>query len=412
MLVAQGERLARVLLGLDAADLVLARLVVEQQDDQARDRGESVEVGRAGELVAGAGGEQAALAGAQHDARFVGTGPVADAGRQLARCAPASRRACGSTRAEMSRRLLGASSSCSSGTRSSVPGRLADELDGAESASRIVHGDAPRRSGHGGAAAGASSLVAATPARLADRGAVAADGSPAARRAVVAAGWPNGAALTSTASRRHWSTAGGAADGGRARTRSAAAWRPRDDAARRDARPGSRLAGAASDAIHDPHGPSGVAGRLHAAAARRRAAVRCGSRSRAGRRRRVPSPSCDSQSGARRRGRSRSRSCARPEGGRRVGSACVEQLDEGRDEVHERCPFRCSLRARWRRTRPLARRRQRRRRRSWLTRQSPAPVAWSPRRRPPTSRPGGAEPPRSARRRCAGRSGRGRRRGR
>ena len=35
LLVAQRERLARVLLGLDAADLVLAGLVVEQQDDQA-----------------------------------------------------------------------------------------------------------------------------------------------------------------------------------------------------------------------------------------------------------------------------------------------------------------------------------------------------------------------------------------
>src|SRR3954468_2638350 len=74
MLVAQREWLARVLLGLDAADLVLAGLVVEQQDDQALDRGEALEVRGAGELVAGAGGEQAALAGAQHDPRLVGAG--------------------------------------------------------------------------------------------------------------------------------------------------------------------------------------------------------------------------------------------------------------------------------------------------------------------------------------------------
>ena len=65
LLVAQGERLARVLLRLDAADLVLAGLVVEQQDDQARDGGEALEVRGAGEFVAGAGGQQAALAGVE-----------------------------------------------------------------------------------------------------------------------------------------------------------------------------------------------------------------------------------------------------------------------------------------------------------------------------------------------------------
>ena len=84
LLVAQGERLARVLLRLDAADLVLAGLVVEQQDDQARDRGEALEVRGAGEFVAGAGGQQPALAGVQHDPRLVAVGPVADARHELA----------------------------------------------------------------------------------------------------------------------------------------------------------------------------------------------------------------------------------------------------------------------------------------------------------------------------------------
>jgi hypothetical protein len=40
---------------LDASDLVVAGLVVEQQDDQARDGGEALEVRAAGEVVAGAG---------------------------------------------------------------------------------------------------------------------------------------------------------------------------------------------------------------------------------------------------------------------------------------------------------------------------------------------------------------------
>ena len=64
--------------------LVLAGLVVEQQDDQAGDGGEALELRGAGELVAGAGGEQPALAGAQHDACLVGAGLVADARHQLA----------------------------------------------------------------------------------------------------------------------------------------------------------------------------------------------------------------------------------------------------------------------------------------------------------------------------------------
>jgi len=54
LLVAQRECLAGVLLGLDAADVVLAGRVVEQQHDQAADGGEALEAGGAGEGVAGA----------------------------------------------------------------------------------------------------------------------------------------------------------------------------------------------------------------------------------------------------------------------------------------------------------------------------------------------------------------------
>ena len=64
LLVGEREVLALVLLGLDAADLVRRGRVVEQQHDQAADRLQAV----AGELVAGAGGEQPALAGVEDDA--------------------------------------------------------------------------------------------------------------------------------------------------------------------------------------------------------------------------------------------------------------------------------------------------------------------------------------------------------
>jgi hypothetical protein len=84
LLVAQRERLAGVLLSLDATELVVARRVVEQQHDEAADRGEALEAGGAGEGVGGAGGEQAALAGAQHDLRLLGVGAVADARHELA----------------------------------------------------------------------------------------------------------------------------------------------------------------------------------------------------------------------------------------------------------------------------------------------------------------------------------------
>jgi hypothetical protein len=84
LLVSQRERLAGVLMGLGAAELVLAGLVVEQEHDEGPDRGDAVESRRAGERVAGTGGEQAPLAGAQDDLRLVGVRPVADARHQLA----------------------------------------------------------------------------------------------------------------------------------------------------------------------------------------------------------------------------------------------------------------------------------------------------------------------------------------
>ena len=80
LLVGEGEVLALVLVGLDAADLVRGGLVVEQGDDQAADRLQAV----AGERVAGSGGEQPPLAGVEHDRAAVGVGAVADAGHELA----------------------------------------------------------------------------------------------------------------------------------------------------------------------------------------------------------------------------------------------------------------------------------------------------------------------------------------
>jgi hypothetical protein len=120
---------------LDAADLVVAGLVVEQQDDQARDGGEALEVRRAGEFAAGAGGQPAALAGAQHDSRLLGVGPVADAGDERPPSWPLRASIAASVwidSVEMSHRLLAASSMWRdqvtalrggelSATRSSVP---------------------------------------------------------------------------------------------------------------------------------------------------------------------------------------------------------------------------------------------------------------------------------------------------
>ena len=84
LLVGERQVLALVLLGLDAADLVRVRRVVEQQDDQAADRCEAFVAVAAGELVAGLGGEQSPLAGVEDDERLGGVGAVADAGHELA----------------------------------------------------------------------------------------------------------------------------------------------------------------------------------------------------------------------------------------------------------------------------------------------------------------------------------------
>ena len=83
LLVDEAELLALVCLRLDAADLVGARLVVEQQHDQAADRLQSLVAVAAGELVAGIRGEVAALAVVDEHGP-VGARAVADAGDQLA----------------------------------------------------------------------------------------------------------------------------------------------------------------------------------------------------------------------------------------------------------------------------------------------------------------------------------------
>ena len=80
LLVCECEVLALVLLRLDAADLVRAGFVVEQQHDQAAHGREALETVGAGELVAGLGGEQPSLAGVEDRVRLVGVGAVADAG--------------------------------------------------------------------------------------------------------------------------------------------------------------------------------------------------------------------------------------------------------------------------------------------------------------------------------------------
>jgi hypothetical protein len=67
---------------LDPSDLVRGGLVVEQQHDQALHRLQALEPVTAGELVAGPGGKQPALAVVEED-RGGGGGAVADAGDQL-----------------------------------------------------------------------------------------------------------------------------------------------------------------------------------------------------------------------------------------------------------------------------------------------------------------------------------------
>ena len=83
LLVDEAELLALVGLRLDAADLIRAGLVVEQQHDQAEDRVQALVPVAAGELVAGLGGEVAALA-VVDEHRAVGARAVSDAGDQLA----------------------------------------------------------------------------------------------------------------------------------------------------------------------------------------------------------------------------------------------------------------------------------------------------------------------------------------
>jgi len=86
LLVGEGELLALVGLRLDPADLIRARLVVEQQHDQAANRLQGLESFAADELVAGFRGEIPALPVVEQD-RAVGVWAVADAGDQLARAA-------------------------------------------------------------------------------------------------------------------------------------------------------------------------------------------------------------------------------------------------------------------------------------------------------------------------------------
>jgi hypothetical protein len=83
LLVDQRELFALVGLGLDPPGLIGGGFVVEQQDDQGQDRREAFEAVGAGELMAGPGGEQAALPVVEPHGRLVGVGAVADARDQL-----------------------------------------------------------------------------------------------------------------------------------------------------------------------------------------------------------------------------------------------------------------------------------------------------------------------------------------
>ena len=84
LLVDERQALALVGLRLDPADLVRARLVVEQQDDQAL-YGRQVFVAlRAGELRARLGGEQPPLPVVDHCSGLARVGSVADARHELA----------------------------------------------------------------------------------------------------------------------------------------------------------------------------------------------------------------------------------------------------------------------------------------------------------------------------------------
>jgi hypothetical protein len=119
LLVGQRELLALVLLGLDPADLVGGRLVADQQHDRAQP------VGR--QPLAGARGQQSALAGVEGHPRGVVRGAVPMQGTswpmvismRASRSMPSG---------AISRRALGASSRWSSGTRASMPAGSADAL--------------------------------------------------------------------------------------------------------------------------------------------------------------------------------------------------------------------------------------------------------------------------------------------
>jgi len=80
LLVGEREVLALVLLGLDAADLIRRRRVVEQQHEQRAHGPQPV----LGQRVAAPGGQQPALPGVQHHALSVLGGAVADARNELA----------------------------------------------------------------------------------------------------------------------------------------------------------------------------------------------------------------------------------------------------------------------------------------------------------------------------------------
>jgi hypothetical protein len=79
LLIDEAELFALVGLSLDAPHLIRGGLVVQQQHDQALHRGECFEGLEAGELVAGAGGEQPSLSVVEHDRCVARLGAVADA---------------------------------------------------------------------------------------------------------------------------------------------------------------------------------------------------------------------------------------------------------------------------------------------------------------------------------------------
>jgi hypothetical protein len=85
LLVCERELFALLAVGLDPANLLFRRGVVEEEHDQAaHGRGEAFHVLAAGEAVACLGGEVAALAVVEQHPRLVRVGAPADAGHELA----------------------------------------------------------------------------------------------------------------------------------------------------------------------------------------------------------------------------------------------------------------------------------------------------------------------------------------